>query len=343
MNKEIITKKIIFRADGNYRSGLGHLFRLFSLVEMLKDNYQYIFLTRNDTFLDVIPKSYPKKIIPSNISVSDEPAWISSAFNCNDFIIIADGYHFNSKYQKELKSNSFKLIYIDDFTSEKIFADIVINHAINVKPEDFNVIKKTKLALGSNYALLRPKFIEVSRKSKKIKKISEVFICFGGSDFYNLSQVVLDSIIDIQEIKKIHIVLGGANKNKNFGINILDNNKVCVYRNISEIELIKIMEKCQLAIVPSSTISYEACSVKMVILSGYYVDNQKKINEGLISNNLIYDAGNFKKLNSNYFRKKVIDVINDNPENYFIKIKNQSKMFDGKQKKRFNKLISNIC
>lgn len=32
--------KIIFRADGNSNIGLGHLFRLFALVEIYKDVYE---------------------------------------------------------------------------------------------------------------------------------------------------------------------------------------------------------------------------------------------------------------------------------------------------------------
>ena len=36
-----MTKKIIFRADGNATTGLGHLYRLFALVEMYKNDYDF--------------------------------------------------------------------------------------------------------------------------------------------------------------------------------------------------------------------------------------------------------------------------------------------------------------
>ena len=63
------------------------------------------------------------------------------------------------------------------------------------------------------------------------------------------------------------------------------------------------MNKCQLAIIPSSTISYEACSVKMLILGGYYVDNQKRINEGLDLNGMIYNVGDFRELKAEDFKQ----------------------------------------
>ena len=102
------------------------------------------------------------------------------------------------------------------------------------------------------------------------------------------------------------------------------------------------MSKCQLAIVPSSTVSYEVCSVKMLVLSGYCINNQEKMYEGLDSNGLIYGGGNFNKLNSNDFKEKVLEIIRDKSLNFKKIIKNQSKIFDGKQKERFNKLIDSI-
>ena len=66
-------KKIIFRADGNSEVGLGHLSRLFSLVEMLKDKYKCFFLTKSDSFIEIIPKEYNVDIIPKNILFYEEP------------------------------------------------------------------------------------------------------------------------------------------------------------------------------------------------------------------------------------------------------------------------------
>jgi len=60
-------KKILFRADGNYKIGLGHLFRSFALIEMFKDEYECVFLTRQDSLNDIIPKEYRIDIIPKNI------------------------------------------------------------------------------------------------------------------------------------------------------------------------------------------------------------------------------------------------------------------------------------
>ena len=104
--------KIFFRSDGNSNIGLGHLFRSIALAEMFKDKYECFFLTRNDSFIDVIPKEYNINIIPKNILCSEEPNWISKKYSSDEFIIIADGYQFTSNYQKQLKENGFGLIIL---------------------------------------------------------------------------------------------------------------------------------------------------------------------------------------------------------------------------------------
>ena len=337
-------KKILFRADGNSNIGLGHLFRSFALLEMLKDNYDCFFLTKKDSFIDVIPKEYSINIIPENISYLEEPNWIFKKYSSEEFIIIADGYHFKSNYQKQLKQNGFNLVYIDDLGIEKMYADIVINHALNLNIKYFDSAGFTKYALGSEYAIVRPKFIKAAKKVKEIKKIDEVLICFGGVDFHDFTNRALDGVIEIPSIKKINIIISSAYSHENI-YNTLKKRKedVFIYKNICENKMIELMNKCQLAIIPSSTISYEACSVKMLILGGYYVDNQKRINEGLDLNGMIYNVGDFRELKAEDFKRKVLEITKENTLNYEKMIKNQSKMFDGKQKNRFNKLIESIC
>ena len=225
-----------------------------------------------------------------------------------------------------------------------MYADIVVNHSIGLTINDFNSVKSTEFALGSSYAVLRQEFINAAKKSRKIKSIEEVFICFGGSDLYDLSNRSLEGLIKLKQIKKIHVVLGAGYKhNEIHRTSQKRKNSVFIYNNICEKEIIMLMNSCQLAIVPSSTICYEACSVKMIILSGYYTDNQININKGLDDNGLIYNVGNFKSLKPSDINEKVKKIIDDNPTNYDKFIKNQASMFDGQQNIRFKNLIKSLC
>lgn len=218
-------KKIIFRADGNSSTGLGHLFRVFALVEMLKDNYDYSILTQNSSTLEVFPKRYMIDIIPQEININDEPKWLELNYSSSEYFIIADGYQFTSNYQYEIKKIGYKFAYIDDFAKEKIYADLVINHSISVNKSDFSSSSIiNQFALGTDYTMLRPLFLEEAKKNKKISKIKNIFICFGGADFYYITNTCVKGALRVKNVEKINVVIGQAYKHKEINNTLKENN-----------------------------------------------------------------------------------------------------------------------
>ena len=331
-------KEILFRADGNSAIGLGHLYRLFSLVEMLKDNFKFTFLTSENSTTNIIPKEYQQKIIPKQITIKEESNWISKEFDADTSILIADGYQFNSSYQKQIKEKGFKFIYIDDLASEHLFADIIINHSPSISSEDFSCESYTKFALGTKYALLRPVFLELSKKENPLKQIDTVFVCFGGADPFNLTLKATKALLKIASVKKIHIVLGGAYTYKE--IYDLAQNHIKIHQNLSEEELSEVMVDCNFAIAPASTILYELCCVKMPILSGFYVDNQENIYNGFVEKKAIFGMGNMKNFDVASFQKNLELFFKSDFQEL---ITSQKKIFDKNIKERYHKLIFSLC
>ena len=337
-----MTKKIIFRADGNATTGLGHLYRLFALVEMYKNDYDFIFVTKKTSILNIIPSAYKIKLIPESISIEQEPDWLVSLFNSNEYIIIADGYQFISTYQRQIKEKGFKLICIDDLAKEHMFADIVVNHSPHSQENHFSKERYTKLALGTKYALLRPLFLKEAKQNKSIQTIDSAFVCFGGADSLNLTQKAVEAILQIPNFKKIHVVLGGAYSHKEiFNFEETYSNKLTIYRNLTENELIKVMKKCNFAVAPASTILYELSCVKMPILSGFYVDNQKLIYKGFLNNEAIYKGGNMKNFQTSDFVNNIIEILEGQTYNHQIQA--QKDLFDAEIALRYLSLIKEIC
>ena len=234
-------KQILFRADGNSKTGLGHLYRIFALIEMLKVHYDCTLITRADSELVIIPKTYNYKVMPSKIDVSNEGKWLSEHFKTTE-VIIADGYDFDSIYHQQLKKHGFKLIYIDDLTTTKMYADVVVNHSLVVKPENFTAEPYTKFALGPKYAMLRPKFIEISKERKEISTIENVFVSFGGADFFDLTSKSVKALIDIDSIKEIHVLIGAAYKHKEIFTLENGNNQIIIHKNLPETEVLEVMK-----------------------------------------------------------------------------------------------------
>ncbi len=333
-------KKMIFRADGNSHIGLGHIYRLFALVEIYKNYFQFIFVTKTSSTKTIFPNNYPIIFIPETVSIANEPEWLLQNFHPSKYLIIADGYQFKSNYQKKIKDNGYSLIYIDDLVEGEMYADIIVNHAANVKSYKYQVQPYTRLALGTDYAVLRPLFVKAAQTERNIINIVNVFVCFGGADALDLSYKATKALLGIKKIQNIHVVLGAAYKHSDIIALASKNTQINLYRNLDEMALCNLMKSCNLAIAPSSTIVYELCAIKIPIFSGYFTDNQKNIYNALLEKEAIEGAGDFSKLSTEDFKTKLKRIVNQ--EEFVHYLRAQQKLFDGQSPNRFIKLLNDF-
>jgi len=335
-----MTKKILCRADGNAKTGLGHLYRMLAIAAFYKEEYELVFLTQNTSVISIIPNEYSTELIPEEISISDEPNWLKTKYSPLEYIIIADGYQFVSSYQKALKTFGYTLVYVDDLTIEHMYADVVINHSPHCTKEDFIAEAYTQYALGTDYAMLRPKFNTVAKLKRSFADIKNAFVCFGGADQYDLSLKAATALLNNKRIKEIHVVLGGAYLHQKIYDLASTHEKLNLHKNLDETSLSDIMLSCQIAIAPSSTILYELCSVKMPILSGYFVENQKNINASFAKKNVIFNGGDFSNYSVIDFENQIEAILEDlDIEGYITR---QQELFDGKNKQRFLSLLNQL-
>ena len=117
------------------------------------------------------------------------------------------------------------------------------------------------------------------------------------------------------------------------------NKRIKLYKDIGENKIFKIMINSDIAIVPSSTISYELASTRCIIASGFTSENQLHIYNGLLEKNIIFGLGNITNFEEEDFNKHLKKILNYKKKDIRIKIKNQIKYFDGKQKNRYLKIF----
>lgn len=333
-------RQIILRGDSNSEIGTGHMFRLIALGEILKNDFKITFVTKRDSFIELIPDEFQTVILSKNISLLGEIEFIAKEFNKNSVIII-DGYQYSSDYQKGIKKFGFGLVYIDDLVEEYMFADIVINHSPAVVKSEYRSMPYTKFLLGPSYALVRPGFIKASLKERAQEDMKGCFVNFGGVDKYNLSVKILKALIAINFFEKIDVLIGAANENKELFEIQKHHNNISIYKNLNEAELINLMEKNQCAIVPASTIFLELCCIKMPILAGYFVENQKKPLEAFHAEQLCLNLGDLMKTNIIELSNKISDHLKTlTPNKIGEMISKQQSAFNGNQKTKF---VDEIC
>lgn len=319
--------EIFIRTDGNQEIGLGHLIRCMALANMLKNDFRITFICKtlpDSIKFDLHIKGFNFQLI------TYESDFLKSISKSS--IIVLDGYNFNTTYQKIIKDAGAKLICIDDLHNQEFFADLIINHAPGITSNEYQAQPYTKFALGLEYALLRSSFLQQAKKERIIETVETVMICFGGSDLKNLTKDILHEVIDFVEFRKIIVITGTSYCiSDDFNDLLKKDKRIEHLHNLNEKQMLKTMLKTDLAIVPASGILFEVLSAGCLVISGYYVTNQKSIYNGFLINNMIFGANNFESVKS-----QIEHSFNTN----FIQ---RDKIIDGESGLRLTKIFNRIC
>ena len=336
--------KICFRADGNEEIGYGHVMRCLALAEMLKDTFSCCFITR---YSPQILKDEIKSIcqhchIIQKIVVDVESEIEFILEKCgHQAIVVIDGYNFDSEYQKLLKVRNFKVVAIDDHQPFHYYADLVINHSGSIDKSNFSLEPYTALKTGPEYAILRSPFLNEAKIQFSAKaNLSTVLICFGGADPHDFLFKSLQICLSL-EFENMIAVTTNNNKSRNKFEQLGTDGRVTLYENLSSIKIMELMKKADLGICPSSTISIEACAVRLPICTGYYVDNQKGIYDSLINNRAAFGLGNLLNWDETKIKHTLVSLYEDLDKVNQI-IKNQSQYIDGYSSERIRNLFQTI-
>lgn len=273
-----MNKTVKIRADADSDIGYGHIMRTYALACMLKKEFDILFYCKS------IPVNIKNELINNgfkvNLITSEDEYFVSLNENC---IAVLDGYNYNLQYQQNIKKNGAKLVFIDDLHSQEFVADLIINHAPLIKQENYICTTETKFALGQDYALLRPAFIDMAKKSQAKSGSESIFICFGGADPHNLLEKTIEIAREFNNLKRI-IAVGGSSS-------FIKNNhdaRIEAYNSLAEKKMAELISESDIAIVPSSTLLFEAIALGCKTVSGYFTENQKYIFEGFKALGAIY-------------------------------------------------------
>jgi UDP-2,4-diacetamido-2,4,6-trideoxy-beta-L-altropyranose hydrolase len=326
--------KILIRVDANNKIGLGHLVRCQALASMLKNEFEILFVCKE------IPNQLFTEIINSGIQILKINSEIEVFKILKEFkIVVVDNYNLDTNYQKKIKEIGCKLVCIDDVHDKEFYADVIINHSDGVLQDDYKCKEYTKLYLGKRYALLRPPFLLASLvKNRKVHTLNKCFVCFGGSDFENYTLDTVKKLVKIDTISTIYIVIGSEylylNTLKLFCETYIKQ-RIIIYRNLNSVELVNVIINSDFAIVPSSSILYEVLSVKIPVVSGYTISNQKLIYQSLVDEGVIVGIGSFPLMGIEDKLKRL------SLEKHKI-LKKQNITFDGKSSERILNIFKEL-
>ncbi|HLP51887.1 MAG TPA: hypothetical protein VK154_13455 [Chitinophagales bacterium] len=299
--------KIILRGDGNNVVGYGHVYRLLALADMLKGEYEIVFVgSASGELLNKVINTYADEFIalpeyrhyvsPAIKKPEDEMPFDMAAYLTDGEIVVLDGYWFGTNYQKAVKETGAKLVCIDDFAVNYFYADAVINHSPGLSALQYKGEAYTRYYLGLDYALLRRDFFT---PFKEQRQPDWLFVGLGGSDQYELTEKIAQAIVLSNSFKHIHMLVPSEFSPDVFMRikQIVDaaGIKIQLHSKLSADAVVELMDRCTYALVTASTVLLECYSRGLICITGYATGNQMNIYNGFVSENIAYGIGDLNK------------------------------------------------
>ena len=277
---------IVFRADGSTSQGLGHLYRSAALADMLRGTYQVVLAyesmpagvvkTMASVYAEIIPLKNTEPL-----RQAEELRHLALSVNGNNedvpVIVVLDGYHFDTEYQRRVRSGLVRVVCIDDIHDCHFVADVVINHASSARAEDYSTEAYTRLCFGPAYALVAAPFRRAAQ-TKRNDGQRGVLICLGGADPLNLTKRIVQIVLE-KVNSRCYVIIGPAHPDRDSiqALEALHPDRLEIHESCSQQELAALMIKCDRAITSPSTISLEYLTVGGMLYLEKYVDNQTEI------------------------------------------------------------------
>lgn len=229
--------------------------------------------------------------------------------------VVLDGYHFGSNYQLGIKAAGFKLLVVDDYGSADFYhADLVVNQNINAREELYaKRDPRTKLLLGTNFAMLRKEFLAYKDWKRDIPPVGKkILVTLGGSDPDNVTLKVVEALLDFD--MHIKVAVGGSNPHlieiENF-IKRRNDKLAFIEVIINTTDMPNLMAWADVAVVAGGSTSWEVVFMGLPALVFTFAENQKEIALAIDRHNLGVNLGWANKTTYNNLKIVLADFLSD--------------------------------
>jgi UDP-2,4-diacetamido-2,4,6-trideoxy-beta-L-altropyranose hydrolase len=256
--------------------------------------------------------------------------------------VILDGYSFDFNYQRILKSQDHFLVSIDDIHKTHFISDIVINHGVNIKANNYSCEFYTKLFIGLPYMMLRKPFFNAMRHQRRISHAEGLLIIPGGNDLKNISVSLLESHID-EHFRWVHVISGAGTLSFNRLMELSsERDNVTIHQNLTAEELISIGKNCDICIGTPSSVSYELSCIGIGLVLCLIAENQQHFFDFFIDNELAKGC-KFNDDNDLPELLRLIQLLKTDIALINSQVKNQKHFFSADSKSNLIKIFKEIA
>jgi UDP-2,4-diacetamido-2,4,6-trideoxy-beta-L-altropyranose hydrolase len=325
---------IFFRLDGTRELGMGHTFRCISLAKELSANNNIIF------FIEKSDKA--KEVVTSNGFV------VACPLDFEDYLRMKDGKNIVITDLIELKATEEWLeviksmdevihVGIHDLGLNQFDSDLIIDGSV-VNIKSYGKKKSASYYLGKEYMILNSTFEKLHNEQKAYPdKVSNILLCFGGSDPSNITERVISDLAgNFQGIK--FLVVFGPEK-ESMEVILGEHQNIHILKGLKDIS--GMLKRCDLIISSGGIILYEAACVGTPSISICYDKNQGETAYYFQKAGVSINLGEFKKLKIEDLIGKLKELIDDKKKRE--KMGNKGKeLIDGRGVYRVKEVIKTL-
>lgn len=211
---------LLLRADATARMGTGHVMRCLALAQAWQDRGARAVFAAAE-----LPPALRDRLLTEGCAVEPVGASAGTPADVAETAALArrlgaewmvlDGYHFGGDFQQSLKDAGLRVLAVDDYGHAGRYpADLVLNQNLGATADLYaDRGPKTRLLLGTRYALLRREFAAYRGRERSIPEIGrKVLVTLGGSDPDNVTLKVIQAIgrVDLDGLEAV-VVVGAGN------------------------------------------------------------------------------------------------------------------------------------
>jgi len=282
-------KSICFLVNGNYKIGLGHVYRCLTIsTESNKRGVSTFFIIPNIPVL----KNF-LTVNKAEFKTVENVVWENPKLHKTEFakhllnvdIVLLDlleeqffKFYFLSKIN--IKIASIISFY---YSEDNRYEDICFFPGIEVKEKLFiqNKNNKTKLLSGPKYLTFRKEFCKKFEKEFN-EEVPEILITMGGTDAFGFSLIAVKSLLDLDIDYKATIIMGaGALTLDEVNELVFKKPNIKIESNVNNIA--QLMHSSTIALINGGLTRYELAITGTPFIALSIHDIQYKITERITS------------------------------------------------------------
>lgn len=271
---------VIFRFGAGLELGGGHAMRCLGLADALRERGAVpVYAVRQST-LDILPSlaDGEAEILVLNRDEDVDATLLDGNAKADWMVVDLPGWDTGNALAVRRVSSAVAVI--SDAPGRPLDCDVVLDTTAgrNAREYDGLVPEKCRVFTGTAYALLRPSFAALRRRSisakKARRKSARILIGFGATDPHGATVTALDAVEQAAPDAQVDIILGSSAPCLNEVRTRMAASHIDLSLHIDTSEVASLMAAADFAIGAAGITSWERCSLGLPTIVITQADNQ---------------------------------------------------------------------